>query len=226
MVNTDVPRLRQGIFRAIVATFSAEPFLWAARRLMARAAALVKDLAVRKMLHAPGLHLGPGCVVRGAKCIRLGRNVTATRNLWLEAVVQYRDQRFTPTIEIGDGVAFSDGVHITGIEQIVIKKNVLMGSRIYISDHNHGKYKGPAQCSPEEPPVRRPLGGGGPVFIGENVWIGDNVVIVGPVTIGDGAVIGANSLVRQDVSPRTLVAGTPAKAIKRYDRNTESWERV
>jgi lipopolysaccharide O-acetyltransferase len=51
-------------------------------------------------------------------------------------------------------------------------------------------------------------------------------VIVGPVTIGDGAVIGANSLVRQDVPPRTLVAGTPAKAIKRYDRNTESWERV
>ena len=226
MADASKPRSRHGIAWAMQAIFRAEPFLWAVNRLIARSSALAKDLVVRRILQAPGLHLGPDCMVRGAKCISFGRNISATRNLWLEAVIDYRDQRFHPAIEIGDGTSFSDSVHITSIERIVIKKNVLMGSRIYISDHNHGAYKGPVQSSPEEPPARRRLGGGGPVFIGENVWIGDNVVILGPVTIGNGAVIGANSLITQDVAPQTIVAGAPAVPIKRFNPESRIWERA
>jgi lipopolysaccharide O-acetyltransferase len=67
------------------------------------------------------------------------------------------------------------------------------------------------------------LGGGGPVVIQHDVWIGDNVVIVGPVTIGAGAIIGANTVVRRDVEPATMVAGTPAKVIKSYDPAASRW---
>ena len=49
---------------------------------------------------------------------------------------------------------------------------------LHISDHNHGVYKGVTQCQPSEPPIYRQLGGGGPVVIGDNVWVGDNVVIL------------------------------------------------
>lgn len=203
-----------------------DPPVWAFWLLASRIIHKVKSKLLAQLFHAPGLYLGRGCVVRGVGHIRFGCNVYAHSNLWLEAVVQYRDQQFTPTIEIGDDVSFSDSVHVTCIQSIILKKGILMGSRVYISDHNHGIYKGPGQSHPAEPPSRRRLGGGGPVIIGENVWIGDNVIILGPLVIGDGAVIASNAVVRQDVAPQTIVAGIPAKPIKRFDEATGTWNRL
>lgn len=51
--------------------------------------------------------------------------------------------------------------------------------------------------------------------IGNDVWIGDNVLILGGCTIGDGAVIGMGSVVLHDVPPYTIVAGIPAKEIRK-----------
>lgn len=52
------------------------------------------------------------------------------------------------------------------------------------------------------------------VKIGNDVWIGTRVMILGGVTIGDGAVIGAGSIVTKDVEPYSIVAGVPAKLIR------------
>ena len=58
----------------------------------------------------------------------------------------------------------------------------------------------------------------GDTVIGNDVWIGQNVTILPGVHIGDGAIIGANSVVGSDVAPYTIVAGNPAKPIrKRFD---------
>lgn len=58
----------------------------------------------------------------------------------------------------------------------------------------------------------------GDAVIGNDVWIGQNVTILPGVLIGDGAIIGANSVVASDVAPYTIVAGNPAKLIrKRFD---------
>lgn len=59
-----------------------------------------------------------------------------------------------------------------------------------------------------------------PITIGNHVWIGFRAVILKGVTIGDGAIIAANALVNKDVPPNCLVAGVPAKIIKR----DVSWE--
>ena len=64
------------------------------------------------------------------------------------------------------------------------------------------------------------------MIIQDNVWIGDNVVIVGPVTIGRGSIIGANSVVRGDIPDRTIAAGAPARAIKKFNDATGQWERI
>ncbi len=53
------------------------------------------------------------------------------------------------------------------------------------------------------------------VVIGNGVWLSSNVTVVGPCTIGDHAVVGACSLVQHDVEPYSVVAGVPAKEIKR-----------
>ena len=58
----------------------------------------------------------------------------------------------------------------------------------------------------------------GDTVIGNDVWIGQNAVILPGVHIGDGAIIGLNSVVGSDVPPYTVVAGNPAKPIrKRFD---------
>jgi acetyltransferase-like isoleucine patch superfamily enzyme len=186
----------------------------------------MKSLFLAALFHAPGLYLGPGSLIRGAKYISFGKDIYARSHLWLEAVPRYGNQRSQPSIQIEDGVSFSDDVHISCFDQIVIKRHALIGSRVYISDSGHGIYKGLDQSLPEEPPARRKLGIAGRVVIGENVWIGANVVIIGPVIIGDAAVIGANSVVRRDVPAQTMVAGVPAVPVKEFRQATGCWEIV
>lgn len=53
-----------------------------------------------------------------------------------------------------------------------------------------------------------------PVIVGNDVWIGQGVIVLGGITIGDGCVIGAGSVVTRDVPPYAVVVGAPAKIIK------------
>jgi len=53
------------------------------------------------------------------------------------------------------------------------------------------------------------------VTIGNDVWIGSDVLLLGGITIGDGAIIAAGAVVTKDVEPYTVVAGVPAKVIKK-----------
>jgi len=213
------------LIRPVRNAYSSDYKLQATWLLACRAMFAMKDYIWSRTLRAPQIHLGPGSVVRGSKYMSFGKGIFVNGNLWLEAISSYTEQHFTPRIEIGDFVSLSNGVHISSIEHIVIEKNTLIGSGVYISDHNHGTYKGANQSRPDEAPSRRQLNGG-PVAIGENVWLGNNCVIVGPVTIGDGAIVGANSVVTKDVPPGTIVAGIPAKVIKRFDPSSNCWERV
>lgn len=61
----------------------------------------------------------------------------------------------------------------------------------------------------------------GDIVVGNDVWIGYEAVILSGVTIGDGAIIGARAVVTKDVPPYTIVAGVPARTIrKRFDEET------
>lgn len=53
------------------------------------------------------------------------------------------------------------------------------------------------------------------VVIGDGVWLASHVLVLGPVTIGEHAVVAAGSLVREDIEPYTVVAGRPAKVVKK-----------
>ncbi len=70
----------------------------------------------------------------------------------------------------------------------------------------------------QTPPTPSDLPLKGDTVVGNDVWIGQNVTILPGVHIGDGAIIGLNSVVGSDVAPYTIVAGNPAKVIrKRFD---------
>ena len=69
-----------------------------------------------------------------------------------------------------------------------------------------------------EPPAAEDMPLKGDTVIGNDVWIGQNAVILPGVHIGDGAIIGANSVVGSDVEPYTIVVGDPARVLrKRFD---------
>lgn len=67
----------------------------------------------------------------------------------------------------------------------------------------------------EEVPKLSDLPLKGDTVVGNDVWIGQNTTILPGVHIGDGAIIGMNSVVGSDVEPYTIVAGNPAKLIRR-----------
>jgi lipopolysaccharide O-acetyltransferase len=134
--------------------------------------------------------------------------------------------RSHPILKFGRNVQINDFVHIGAIESVTIKDNVLIASRVFISDHNHGCYSGSSQHSdPESVPIERPLSSS-PVVIEENVWIGESVSILPGVTIGKGAVIGAQSVVTGNIPPFCIAAGVPARVLKSYDFSSGRWEQA
>lgn len=62
--------------------------------------------------------------------------------------------------------------------------------------------------------------------IGNNVMIGPNTNLVENVKIGNNVIIGAGSVVTKSIPDDCIVAGVPAKVIKRFNKNTNKWERV
>ncbi|NHQ89642.1 DapH/DapD/GlmU-related protein [Janthinobacterium lividum] len=206
--------------------FKSEPLSWALYMLGAWGFAKLRSAMYARLLKAPGLNVGPRCAIRGTQCITMGSGVSIYGGLWLEAVQHYRQQSFSPTIIIGDNVSFSLDVHITCVERIEIGNGVLFGSRVHVSDHNHGSYVGTHQSHPQQAPAERELALRGAVIIEDNVWIGDNVIILGPVRIGAGAIVGANSVISTDVPAATMVVGAPAKVVKQFDYELNLWKKI
>ena len=129
------------------------------------------------------------------------------------------------TLFIGDNCEMGDMTHIVAHEKVIIGDNVLIASKCFISDTNHGNYKGFNQDSPDIPPNQRKLVTS-PVTIGNNTWIGENVVILAGSTIGDGCVIGANSVITASVPKNSVVVGVPGRIIKQWNIDDEKWERT
>jgi lipopolysaccharide O-acetyltransferase len=171
------------------------------------------------------LHIGPRPYLRGLAFISIGENFSAGDGLWLEAVTHYGDQCFRPQLVIGNHVHLSHWCHITCNHSITIGDHVLIGSKVFIGDHNHGSF-GPNCDHPSVPPALRNLERGRSIIIERNVWLGDGVVVCPDVTMGYGSVAGANAVVTADVAPLTMVAGAPAKVIRRYDNVAGCWVRV
>jgi len=91
--------------------------------------------------------LGALCQIIGRRRMQVGSGFRAGRLLWLEAVESYGAQNFTPRLSIGERVSCSDAVHISCAFELHIGNDVLMGSKVHVTDHNHGLYQGAGQQS-------------------------------------------------------------------------------
>lgn len=173
-----------------------------------------------------GLSIHPSAKITGLANIKFGDNFVAGEHLRIEAVSEYYGSVYSPVIVIKDNVILNDFVHIGAVNYVEIGNNVLMASKIYISDHNHGSYNGLFQSSPATKPSIRPLNSNSKVVIGDNVWIGEFVTILPGVTIGAGSIIGSNSVVSKDIPANSIAVGAPAKVVKNFEFEVNQWLKV
>ncbi len=99
------------------------------------------------------------------------------------------------TLSIGDKCFFNTHVSITCLERITIGDRCQVANNVVIVDQDHDYRAGWGKYQTK------------PVTIGNDVWIGANVVILKGSTIGDGAVIAAGSVVKGEVAPHSLYLG-------------------
>lgn len=152
-----------------------------------------------------------GVAIYGGKHIHFGDQTIIQRYSVIEAIDQFCGEAFAPDISIGQNANLGEYNHISCIGRLHIGNGFLSGRRVTIVDHNHGSLKDNVISTP---PMQRKLCSKGVITIGDNVWVGENAMILGGVTIGDGAIIAANAVVTKDVPCATIVAGIPAQIIK------------
>ena len=162
--------------------------------------------------------------IRGKQYISVDKNFTAGFNCRIDAFPRSSSVN-NKIIVIGKNVQINDYVHIAAIEGVTIEDNVLIASKVFISDHNHGKYSDRNCDAPETIPIERKLVSK-KIVIKKNVWIGEFVTILPGVTIGEGSVIGSMSVVNKNIPPKSIAVGAPAKVVKVFNNEKKIWEKV
>jgi len=141
------------------------------------------------------------------RAISIGKNVHIRRGARLEAVNECDGK--APKIVIGDGTAIQFYFHCGAAESITIGRNVGIGGRVLITDHDH------VFDMPEQPCIRTEKLRSAPVVIEDGVALLEGCVILKGVTVGKRAVVGANAVVTKDVPPFSVVGGVPARIIRK-----------
>ncbi len=141
----------------------------------------------------------------------VGKNVYIGKGAWLSLGPGSK-------LEIGDDTHINDGFVVACNFSVKIGKRVLIADRVFIADSNHGYEE------IDKPVMRQKMSEAEAVRVEDDSWIGINVCILKGVTIGRHAVVGAGAVVTESVPPYSVVAGNPAKVVKRYNFQARVWE--
>lgn len=180
---------------------------------------LIRDKILTVIFYKSARLIRQPFYIRGKSNIYFGKNLTTGVGCRLDAF----SNKKRIVLRFGNDVQINDYVHIGAIESVSIGDRVLIASKVFITDHDHGNYSG--NESPLTPPKLRKLHSS-PVIIESDVWIGEFVSILAGVTIGKGAVIGAMSLVNKNVPPYSVAVGVPVRIVKVFDFDRNLWIKI
>jgi acetyltransferase-like isoleucine patch superfamily enzyme len=144
--------------------------------------------------------------------------VSIGRGVWLYAMTgDSAGRHYQPEISIGNGTSIGSYCHITCATRLAIGHDVLLTQAVLVTDSIHIY----ADC--DRPIISQGLSSS-PTSIGDGSWVGNHAAIIG-CSVGRHCVVGANAVVTRDVPDFSVVAGAPARIIKRYDAKTGEWVR-
>ena len=155
--------------------------------------------------------------IDGMKNISIGNSTYIYDQTWLAAMPLSKQEK--PFLQIGNNCVIGHFNHIYATNKIIIQDSVLTADKVYISDNQH-EYN-----NPQIPIKNQPIRQSNPIVIGEGSWLGENVCILS-ASIGKHCVIGANSVVTHDIPDYSVVVGAPARVIKKYNFDTQRWEKI
>jgi serine acetyltransferase len=142
------------------------------------------------------IHVGAGTIVGPFACLTAG-------------MAPGQEMPTDPVVRIGNRCVIGRGSHIVGHWSIEIGDDIQTGPYVYITDQNH------SYADPVEPIGRQwPTEAG--VRIGSGSWLGANVIILPGAQIGEHVVVAAGAVVRGTFPDRCVVAGVPAKIVRRW----------
>jgi len=111
-------------------------------------------------------------------------------------------------VRIGSGTFLNIGVMVAAQQLVEIGDHCMLANNCFVTDANH------RFDDPERPVPWQGFSSKGPTRIGDNTWLGANVVVTSGVTIGERCVIGSNSVVTEDVPAFSIAAGVPARVLR------------
>lgn len=147
--------------------------------------------------------------------IHLGSNLWIGDKVWLAVSSNRSDSKLV----IKDKVRIGRFSEIYALQSITLEDGVVAAENVYISDNTHAYNDINRFIRDQEVEYT------GEVVIGSGTWIGRNVCIIS-CTIGKNCIIGAYSFVKQDIPDYCVVVGNPARIVKRYNPNTQNWEKT
>ncbi|MGI8679915.1 MAG: acyltransferase [Jatrophihabitans sp.] len=156
------------------------------------------ELAKRQAFARGALHGNPLQMLREGR-LDIGPQVYLEPGVWITSD--------SGRISIGGGSLLNLNVMVAAVERVDIGEHCMLASGCVVTDANH------RSDDLVTPVPWQGFTSKGPVVIGDNVWLGANVVVTSGVTIGRRAVIGANSVVTTDVPAFAVAAGAPARVI-------------
>lgn len=161
-----------------------------------------------------GSHIDGPSWIRGGESISVGTNVQIWRSARLD-VVNAEVGRIV--VEIGDGAVLNPSIRISGAKSVRIGPGVGISSNCFITDNDH------YSPDPTIGAVANTHVIAAPTSIGAHAWIGEKACVLKGVTIGKHSIIGAGSVVVRDVPPFSIAAGVPARVIKTWCHDTNTW---
>jgi acetyltransferase-like isoleucine patch superfamily enzyme len=136
--------------------------------------------------------------------LELGKGALLEPEVWITAPGSAR-------VRIGAGTFLNLGVMVAAEQLVEIGDHCMLANGCFVTDSSH-RYD-----DPEKPVPWQGFTTKGPTRIGENCWLGANVVVTSGVTIGERCVIGANSVVTRDIPAFSVAAGAPAKVLREIE---------
>jgi acetyltransferase-like isoleucine patch superfamily enzyme len=133
--------------------------------------------------------------------LQIGEGTLLEPGCWLTLAPEAR-------IVIGEGCFLNRNTMLAALDRIEVGDHTMFANGCFVGDAEH------RFDDLETPVTRQGFTSDGPVRIGSNCWFGVNCAITSGVTIGERCVVGANSVITEDLPPRVIAAGAPARVIK------------